>query len=403
MVATASTCIDHVFIILKENHTFDNYFGTFPGTTRGATVATDSKGNLQTLQAPFTNFDLPGPNDWASAHSDYNAGAMNSFDVGEEHALYAALASFEHGPFVAYAPPSGQITGSPIQYYWEIAQQGVLCDNYYTALMGPSIPNHMYTVAATSGGAIANPDLFSGLIQVMDPSGNITNHPNHFTSAEIPTTLMNELEKKGLSWRYYEELGRSGLVNELLTSFVDNDTSITCIDVATALPSFKNCYDAQSSNLDQNLPTLLSQGLCGNVTWITPNITNCEHPAVADVAVGAQWTRNIVNAIGQSEYWNHCAILITWDDFGGFYDHVAPPQVDAYGLGFRVPCVVVSPYAKKGFVDSTQYEHSSLCKFAETVFGIPPMSARDAASEDMTNAFDFTQAPRPFTDFYFAQ
>ena len=108
-----------------------------------------------------------------------------------------------------------------------------------------------------------------------------------------------------------------------------------------------------------------------------------------------------MNEIGSSQYWSKCAIFITYDDYGGFYDHVPPPQVDQLGLGFRVPCTVVSPYAKKGFVDHTQFEHSSLLKFAETLFGIPAMTARDAAAADMTDAFDFTQTPRDFSEFRF--
>ena len=107
--------------------------------------------------------------------------------------------------------------------------------------------------------------------------------------------------------------------------------------------------------------------------------------------------------VGASQYWGSCAILITWDDYGGFYDHVPPPQVDDLGLGFRVPCIVLSPYARKGAIDSTLYEHSSCVKLAETVFGIPAMTARDAAANDLTNAFDFNQAPRDFSEFYFAR
>jgi phospholipase C len=126
-----------------------------------------------------------------------------------------------------------------------------------------------------------------------------------------------------------------------------------------------------------------------------------EHPALSPIDEGCEWTRKVVNQIGQSRYWDHCAIFITFDDFGGWFDHVPPPQVDRLGLGFRVPCIVVSPYAKRGFVDHTQYEHSSLLKFVETLFQIPPMTARDAQSADMTDAFDLTQPARSFSEFQF--
>jgi phospholipase C len=177
--------------------------------------------------------------------------------------------------------------------------------------------------------------------------------------------------------------------------------SIKGLDVVTALPDFALCYDDQTSALDTNLGPLLAAGKVGNVTYIRPAGFASEHPGLGPVGAGADWTRKVVNEIGNSKYWSHCAIFITFDDYGGFYDHVPPPQLDRLGLGFRVPCIVVSPYAKRGYVDSTLYEHSSLLKFAETIFRLPAMSSRDARSADMTNAFDFAQPPRSFTEFAF--
>ncbi len=403
-VATKTFPIDHVFIIFKENHTFDNYFGNYPGAD-GSMTAKDSTGATRPLEGPFTDIDYPGSNAWDAAHTDYDQGAMDHFDLGEDGKGFwsSIITTIMHGAFVTYAPVTPNAPAGPVQYYWEIAQQGVLCDRYFTSAMAPSTPNHMYAIAATSGGSIANEDVSTKTTTVLDASGNLVSHPAHFSTSEITTALPNELEKAGKTWFYYQEHAGSNPLEPFLDSLMDNDQSIVNIDVIAGLPSFQTRFVNSQSDLHVMLPSLLNAGLVGNVTYIKPGPFHCEHPAIGGVGDGADWTRQVVNAIGQSSYWDHCAILITWDDYGGFYDHVAPPQVDKMGLGFRVPCIIVSPYAKKGVVDHTQYEHSSLCKFAETLFGLPAMTARDAASADMTNAFDFTQTPRAFSEFYFTK
>jgi phospholipase C len=130
-----------------------------------------------------------------------------------------------------------------------------------------------------------------------------------------------------------------------------------------------------------------------NVSWIVSGPTS-EHPPDSS-CVGENWTVQQINAIMQGANWNSTAIFLTWDDFGGFYDHVPPPKVDNFGFGPRVPLLIISPFAKQGFVSHTQYEFSSLLKFAERRFNLPPLTARDTEANDMTDAFDFGQSPRP--------
>ncbi|HZU95228.1 MAG TPA: alkaline phosphatase family protein [Planctomycetota bacterium] len=391
--------IDHIFIIFKENHTFDNFFGSYPGAN-GVMSATDSKGATVPLTNPVADIEVPGSNGWDSAHTDSNNGLMNNFDLGENGSFYG-LTFLTCGPFTTYSPVNAQ-PGGPAMYYWQIAQQGVLCDNYFTSVMGCSTPNHLFSVAAQCGGIISNENLSTHTWTQLLPNGTqVTNHPNHLTAAEVPTALPCELEAKGLTWKYFAENQGFGSIGQLITTLEDNDASVKGLDVVSALPDFAHCYDSNTAAMDVNLAPLLQSGEVGNVTWIRPAPLVCEHPGVSSVTAGAAWTKAVVNEIGASQYWDHCAILITFDDYGGWYDHVAPPQLDYLGLGFRVPCIIVSPYAKKGFVDKTQLEHASLCKFAETIFGLPAMSTRDAQSADMTEAFDFTQPPRPFSDFKF--
>jgi phospholipase C len=377
----APSPVKHVFIIVKENHTFDNYFSGFPGADTVA-AGTNSSGQSVRLGSPFIDLYYPGSNSWDAAHTDWNNGAMDSFDKGE-----TIIPLIEpDGPFVTFAG-----TGK-VDYYTQEAQKGVLCDAFFTSVMGPSVPNHLFLLAATNAGTIANPSLTSGTIDVLDANGNRSAHPTSFSAAEVPTTLANELEAAGLTWSYWDE-------NSITNVIEGQGDGVKLFDVFTSLPDFSQRYIDNVADFDQNAPQMLQNGQVGNVTWIHPAGDNSEHPIVGGVEKGANWTKAVVNAIAGSTYWADCAIFITWDDFGGFYDHVAPPKYDQFGPGFRVPCIVISPFAKAGVVDHTTYEFSSIVRFCETTFGLPMMTARDAAAADMSLGFDFTQPPRPASDF----
>jgi phospholipase C len=255
-------------------------------------------------------------------------------------------------------------------------------------------------MAGQSAGVISNEDP-NGSYTVLDAATGLTHlrapHAT-FSSAEIPTALPVELEARGYTWAAYVEKYTGSL--QPIVGSLDAEHTVEDIDVVRTLPDYAQRIVVVQDDLALQLPGRLATGPVGNVTWIKPDDVNSEHPVWGSVSLGAQWTQKIVDAIGQSVYWDRCAIFITWDDFGGFYDHVAPPQLDAFGLGFRIPCLVVSPYAKRGAVDHTPYEHSSLLKFCESNFGLPPMTVRDAIADDMMRgAFDFQQAPRPYSDF----
>ena len=388
--------IQHVFILFKENHTFDNYFATYPGAD-GATVATRGDGSQIALQQPWTDLFQPGSNSWDAAHRDYAGGAMTGFDDGEP--LPGVIPwGISNGPYATYAPADGQ-PGGPAKYYWQLAQAGVLCDHYFTAVMGPSLPNHLMSVAASSGRAISNPGIFNHLLTVLDAQGNQVSHPESFSAAEIATTLPNELEKAGLTWKYYSEASANPIAN-LADTLEDQGLGIGMIEVLKATHSYARSYDTTTQDLDVNLGRSLAHG-AANVTWIRPGAINSEHPLISGVESGAGWTRKVVNAILASPAYRDSAIFITYDDFGGFYDHVAPPKVDDLGLGFRVPLMVISPYARRGVVLHQTYEVAAILKYAESIFGLPSMTHRDAAANDLSAAFDYSQKPRPASDFEF--
>ena len=391
----AAAPIKHIFILFKENHTFDNYFATFPGAD-GATIATRSNGARIALQQPWTDLFHPGSNSWSAAHTDFANGAMNGFDKGEP--LPGVIPWVSNGPYTTYAPADGK-PGGPARYYWQLAQAGVLCDHYFTAVMGPSLPNHLMSVAASSGRAISNPGLLNHKLTVLDSSGKQVEHVDSFSAAEIATTLPNQLEKAGLSWKYYSEASSSP-VGSIADTLEDQGLGIGMIDVLKSARSFAASYDTTTKDLDRNFAAQLARG-AANVTWIRPGAINSEHPLISGVEDGAEWTRKVVNAILDSPAYKDSAIFITYDDFGGFYDHVAPPQVDDLGLGFRVPLTVISPYARRSVVLHPTYEVAAILKYAESIFGLPAMTQRDAKANDLSAAFDYAQKPRPASDFRF--
>ena len=273
---------------------------------------------------------------------------MDQFDTAlTGGGIWSFAANLFHGPFTTYAPIGATAYG-PIKYYWEAALQGTLCDNYYTSEMGPSTPNHMFSFAAQCGNCVSNVDLTSGLFTVIDASGQQSSHPNHFTASEIPTSLANELEAKGLTWRYFAEGNGGDVVQELIETLENNSAEHQVPRRGRRAPRLQPVLRRERLEPRPEPRGPLTAGNVGNVTWIKPAPFVCEHPGLGEVDKGAEWTRQVVHAIGQSPYWNHCAILITWDDFGGFYDHVAPPQVDQLGLGFRVPCDRVEPLRQEG-------------------------------------------------------
>ena len=142
--------------------------------------------------------------------------------------------------------------------------------------------------------------------------------------------------------------------------------------------------------------TDIEAGKLAQVTWVVPAGSYSDHAGPGLTAQGPDWVAAITNAIGASQYWNSTAIFITWDDWGGWYDHVNPPVVDAMGLGFRVPLIVVSPYARHGYISHTTHEFSGFLKYTEEVFGLPNLGQRDVAADDFADCFDYTQTPQPY-------
>lgn len=395
--------IQHVFVILMENHTYDSYFLAYPNPNEPnpPTQGLAKNGRLVTIREPGNKSWNPGDNAFDVAHTDFDGGAMDGFDQDAHQPDPNGIDVFSHadgkdGAYVSYGVTE-EAGRRNLPYYWHLADEGVLSDRFFSSELGPSFPNHLFVVAASAGGAISNPNS-DGDFDVFGPNGS--HKQSHLTPDQVPTALPVELENAGLTWTVLQEVNDPPILDFLAGFIVDDPASVRDIDVIHALPDYGARF-IDTPNLDKRMVKYLQKGWAGHVTFIKPSDRNNEHPPLSSVSTGQDWTHAIIDAIGNSPEWDHAAIILTWDDYGGFWDHVPPPQVDSLGLGMRVPAIIIGPYAKRGLVQHEQREFSSISKFCEAIFGLPAMSNRDSdpALDDLTSAFDFAQTPRPYSDF----
>jgi phospholipase C len=446
---TSTIPIQNFIFIIQENHSFDNYFGTYPGANGipAGTALPDYPGG-PLVEHPFHG----GPvvhdmsHNWAAVQLCYDSGAMDGFLWAEWPAAEAyygkaipvptpnpnlvkfpkaqAFDDDDDEPVVSskdststsnadsdteqekeVLSPNGFVddedpddptrgaksaaalakprntppplknrepwvinTLSYLDYhdipnYWKYAQKFTLCDDFFSALEGPSLPNHLYAVAGQSGSLVYN------------PRGE--GPPEFFFPC-----IVDLLVKGGVSWKYYV-----GYPNP----YGDN--------VWNPIPGF-SAYERSENKIDvkpylaktAEFYTDLQEGTLPQVSYLIPSAPESEHPPF-NVKAGMWYVTHLVNAVMRSRYWQTCAIIIVWDDYGGFYDHVAPPpQADQLGDGFRVPALIISPYSNVGVVH-TQYDLTSLLKLLETAFELPSLTERDASSNTMLQCFNFSQKP----------
>jgi phospholipase C len=386
--------IQHVIYIIKENRSFDSFYGTFPGAN-GATTAVISTGQTINMghQADQMPRDISG-HGWFDAYTGSDGGKEDHFDLVVNGSVQGDYLTFQ------------QLYQSDIPNYWQYAQNFVLADNMFSSLHGASFPNHLYTIAAQSGGVFNNTLQIDGKGQIWGCDANPATQvpaiaPNLVVTKPFPCfsfqTLADLLDGAGISWKFYAPpKGTSGYVfstYDAINQIRNNPT----LWAAHVVPSTQFATDAAAGKLAA-VSWLVTTGKSsfGSSGGGTTNVDFNEHPP-GSVCSGENWTVTQLNALMNGPNWSSSAVFLTYDDFGGFYDHVPPPDIDVYGLGPRVPLLIISPYAKQGYISHTQYELSSVLKFAEEVFGLPSLGQRDAIANDTTDSFDFTQSPRsPF-------
>jgi phospholipase C len=299
-----------------------------------------------------------------------DSGTMDKFDL--------IAGGNKNGDFLAYT----QYREDDLPNYFTYARHFALADQFLSSLTGPSFPNHLYTVGAQSGSAINNPSKSQGRwgcdspadsrVQTLDDDGDIVTQYPCFNFE----TLADRLRKEHISWKYYApNLGQSGYI----WSALDAIRHIRLTDPwhKHVVPTAEFAVDARAGKLPA-------------VSWVVMNGDVSEHPP-ASVCVGENWTVEQLNALMQGPDWRSTVVFLTWDDFGGFYDHVPPPKVDNFGFGPRVPLLIISPWVKPGHVEHTVLEFSSVLKFIEKRFDLEPLTTRDRDSNSLLDAFDFDQ------------
>ena len=372
--------IEHFVFIIQENRSFDSYFGTYPGAD-GIATGTALPGFLGREVASYHDTALKnrgGPHGWDNAQADIDGGLMDGFVKQSQ----ASLALSPQLPGDAGNPDDvmGYHDYREIPNYWDYANLYVLQDRMFESVASYSLPSHLYALAGQSGGYVGGP--FVPL-------------PHTFSFPEITELLKNT----NIDWKYYVREGREGdTENDSLVGMSADDTqaahTYTNKNPLPAFPEVRN--DAEQYSRLVSADQFYRDAHAGElpqVSWVIPSDDVSEHPP-SSVADGMAYVTGVVNAVMASPNWEHTAIFIAWDDWGGFYDHVYPPSVDKYGLGIRVPGIVISPYAKHGYIDHKTAAFESWLKLVEERFAVPSLTARDTKAYDMIDAFDFSQIPR---------
>ena len=376
--------IKHIVIIMQENHTFDNYFGTYPGANgipKNVCMPLGPKHPSDSCIKPFRSTNLSPadmPHGYQPSNIAHDNGKMDGFMLAEN----------QNNNTMSY------YDNKTIPYYWDLAKHYVLADNFYSSVLSYSLPNHWYAIA---GQAPTTSILYE---MKQNPSAASTNEKDlakvYLHEANKISTIADLFVNRSIdnntsiTWKYYYY---RIAINGYEDAIRDGDAYDFWSPFTAKASSYTEKYASHFVSRDQIFSDLES-GTLPQVSWVIPRDSQSEHPP-NNIVLGMNWVVYVIDSIMQSPYWNSTAIIVTWDDYGGFYDHVRPPSIDQYGLGFRMPAIIISPYAKSGYIDHTQYQFESILKFIEWRFNMPPLTDRDRNANNILNAFDFNQKPSP--------
>ena len=395
--------LQHIVVIFQENRTPDNLFHDPVLIQRGADIASsgpDSSGN--TLQ--LTPTSLAVPFDLSHAHSAF----VIMYDDGKMDGVDKIPVSCPAGTTCPPHPQYQYVQSSDVGPYYQLAEQYPFGDRMFQTNQGPSFPAHQFIISGTSA-PTATSNLFAAentdgqagcaafpgsYVRMIDPAGKESS--TMYPCFEHPT-LTDELDAKGVSWRYYAPTAGSiwtgpNAIMHMCQPQTQNG-QLACSGATwnkVIIPGTQVLTDIANSQLPA-------------VSWIIPAGQYSDHPAI-DSTAGPSWVASIVNAIGNSSYWSNTAIIITWDDWGGWYDHVPPPKViedgtswgSGYVYGFRVPLVVVSPYARAQYISHVTHDFGSILNFIEQTFGLASLGYADARADNLSDCFNFGQSPLQF-------
>ncbi len=406
--------IKHVVIIMQENRSFDEYFGTYPGADGfppGTCVPDPATGGCI---APYHNpnpVNKGGPHGESNFEADLNGGAMNGFVAQAEQAQGCETA----GTPQCETDVMGYKDESDIPNYWTYARNFVLQDHLFEPNRSWSLPSHLFLVSEWSALCTSPSDPYSCTNALQSP-GDADSNPNDPLGddadyAWTPVTYL--LHDAGISWGYFVKKG-------IEPDCADDEERCpnaprqgpATPGIWNPLPDFSTVIENREVGNIQDTSAFLNaaqRGLLPAVSWVIPSQPVSEHPP-ASVSAGEEYVTNLINKVMEGPDWPSTAIFLSWDDWGGFYDQVVPPVVDQNGYGFRVPGLVISPYAKHGFIDHQMLSHDAYNKFIEDDFLAsqrlnpatdgrpdPRPDVRETEPElgNLVTDFDFHQAPRP--------
>jgi phospholipase C len=386
---TGAGKIKHIVYIVQENRSFDDVFQGYPGADT-VSKGKDSKGGTIALKplSLATRYDL-----------NHSAQAMfeDCNGTGNLPGTHCRMDGFDKERF--YNGPSGikypmyvYVPHNETKPYFDMAHEWVLADHTFASQLDESFVAHQYIIAAQAASSVNVP---SGPWGCYGKSYDLIATINKQRKILLPdrgpcfnyTTLGDELDKAHLPWRFY--------TSRYQTPSSDGGA------LWSAYQAVDHIYNGPDWSKDVLYPqkrflTDVAHGKLAAFTWITPICPNSDHPNCGG-GHGPSWVTSLVNAIGKSKFWSTTAIFVQWDDWGGLYDHVPPPYQNYDGMGFRVPLLIISPYAKQDYVSHVQYETASVLRFAEDLFGLSRLADADRrATSPAANCFDFSQKPRTF-------
>ena len=374
--------------MVQENRSFDNFFATYPGAT-GTTTGKTPHGTIALKKGSLNSKCVYG----AYLYSDY----LTDYDGGKMDGFAKIPACGMPGTYVyQYVNPT------QIAPYWSMAQQYVLADHMFATQGSASFTAHQDLIAGDTWLKKDN----AWVVDVPTPAGSnvwgcdasagtvtsLLTIAGKFEANAGPVpcftyaTMRDTLDAKHVSWKYYTPAINSNYGGQIWNAF-------DAIHAVRYGPEWKN----NVSSPPANIYTDIAKGQLAGVSWVIPDFNNSDHEGAGPPDAGPSWVASVVNAVGKSPYWKSTAIIVVWDDWGGWYDHVPPPRLNAEGLGFRVPMIVISPYARKGHISHYNYEFGSIVKFVEGRFGLASLGTTDVRARDFApDAFDFTKPPRAF-------
>ncbi len=430
-LAQAQDKIKHIVVIMQENRSFDSYFGTFPGANgipmaNGTpTVCVPDPRTGQCMQ-PFhdpNDKNAGGPHGAPAAVADIDSGKMDGFIATELKARSVACQLTPNNPACAIGTGEPDVMGyhdaREIPNYWTYAEQFVLQDAMFEPNASWSLPAHLFMVSEWSAKCSKADDPSSCVNALQAPAdppdfriGNLLNPNGTVQRPDYAwTDLTYLLHNANVSWAYYVAQGTEPDCEDDEMACIPKAQSAGTPGIWNPLPWFDTVReDGQLGNIQtlDNFYQAAQNGTLPAVSWITPNDKTSEHPP-ALVSDGQAYVTGLINAIMQGPDWDTTAIFLAWDDWGGFYDHVVPPKVDENGYGLRVPGLVISPYAKKGYIDHQTLSFDAYAKLIEDLFlggqridpatdgrADPRPDVRENASQlgDLLQDFDFSQSPR---------